>query len=430
MTASPGALGADLDLSAPVRALRLSVLSPRALLALVGGRFHGDLHRGGPGSPLTLDEVPPPERPAGWVRIRPSLSGICASDRKILRLTASGRTILSLYGLPSAIVPGHEVVGRVVATDPGSPIEIGQRVVAEPNLSCADKGLDPCATCRDGHDHMCERVPRPGRLAAGQGFGHNARYGGGWSEALVAPGRRVYPVPDELEDHDAVLAEPLAIAVQAVAAAPPPPGARVLVIGPGALGLCTVLALGALTPDVEVTVAGIHDFADPLAERFGAVRSLHGTRGALIEAAGAALGSPVEGGRISGPILARGFDAIYDCVGIEQTIDDAMRMTRPLGAINLIGTASDQEVDWSLVWSRGLSLRGTLYYGDIDVSDRALLPPGCRRAMAVALEVLQRRRPGDLVTHVFPLDEPVGALRVAERGPAAGAVRVAFSPDA
>lgn len=418
------------DLAAPVRSLRLSVYSLETVLALVGGRFRPDLRRGGRGSPLRLEEAPPPVRPPGWVRIRPTLSGVCASDRKILSLTGWGRTLLSLYGLPSAIVPGHEIVGTVVDCDPDAGVARGERVVAEPTLSCADKGLEVCATCAEGKDHMCERIPVPGALVAGQGFGSNARYGGGWSEALVAPARRVFPVPEDIDDRDAVLAEPLAIAVQAVASAPPSPGARVLVIGPGTLGLCTVLALRALAPDVEVTVAGIHRFADPIAARLGAAHLVHGTRGVLVGAAAAVLGTPVEGGRLSGPILARGFDVVFDCVGSAQTIDDALRMTRPLGSVTLIGTAIVQRTDWTLVWSRALTIRGTLYYGDVEVDERAVLPEGRRRAMEVALEILVRERPGDLVTHIFPLTQAVEALRIAEQGPGAGAVRVAFSPEA
>jgi threonine dehydrogenase-like Zn-dependent dehydrogenase len=418
------------DLTAPVRSLRLSVYSLETLLALVGGRLRPDLLRGGRGSPLSLEETVPPVRPPGWVRIRPTLAGVCASDRKILSLTGSGRTILSLYGMPSAIVPGHEIVGTVVDADEDSGFVSGQRVVAEPTLSCADKGLEVCATCAEGNDHMCERVPVSGALDAGQGFGSNARFGGGWSEALVAPARRVFPVPEHLHDRDAVLAEPLAIAVQAVASAPPPRGSRVLIIGPGTLGMCTLLALRALTPDVEVTVAGIHHFADPIATRLGADHLVHGTRDHLVGAAAELLATPVEGGRLSGPILARGFDAIYDCVGSTQTIDDALRMTRPLGGITLIGTANVQRADWTLVWSRSLTIRGTLYYGDIDVDGRAVLPTGRRRAMEVALDIAERERPGDLVTHIFPLSEVVEALRTAAEGPAAGALRVAFSPDA
>lgn len=163
-------------MTATMRALRLEVLHPRAVLALAAGRFRSELYHGGAGSPLRLVDAPAPDRPAGWVRVRPTLSGICGSDLKLLKpLNGFSPTITALAGMPRRTIPGH-------------------------------------------------------------GSGYNAVYGGGWAEQVVAPAARVHPVPDDLGDTEAVLTEPMAVAVQAVGRDLPPPGAQVLVIGPGTLG--------------------------------------------------------------------------------------------------------------------------------------------------------------------------------------------------
>lgn len=413
-----------------VQALRVSLAPHRVGAALVAGRWRPELYHGGTGSPLRLTEIDPPDRPDGWVRVQPTLAGICASDRKMLHLTGMGTTLLSLYGLPrGGMIPGHEVVGVVTEAPSDAAVAEGDRVVVEPLLSCRDKGFAPCARCEAGDDHVCEHFADGGNQHPGAGFGLNARYGGGWCQELVAPAHRAFKVPDTLGDREAVLAEPFAIGVHAVARNLPRQGARALVIGPGPIGLSVVYALRALAPDVQVTVAGLDEFSDGYALRAGADGLIHGTEADLIEGAAQALGSPVRGNRISGSVLEDGFDVIFDCVGVEQTLDDAFRLTRPRGLIVLVGTSTRQPVDWSLVWHRELAVRGTVYYGTEDVTDRARLDRGARRAMALALEVLDQVDASDLVTHVYPLEQCTDALATASRGPGAQAVKVAFAPQ-
>jgi threonine dehydrogenase-like Zn-dependent dehydrogenase len=180
---------------------------------------------------------------------------------------------------------------------------------------------------------------------------------------------------------------------------------------------------------VEVTVAGLGDFADGFATRAGAAHLLHGRRRVLVEAAGAQLGTAVRGNRLTGPVLEDGYDLVYDCVGSPQTIDDALRMLRPGGRMVLLASSGEQTVDWSLVWHRELSVHGRGYYGVEDVPEGGAFPAGRRRALAIALELLARTRPSHLVTHVFRLDEPAAALATSAAGPAAQAIKVTFAPQ-
>lgn len=414
-----------------IPALHLSLAPHRAAYALTVGRYRDDVLHGGAGSPLRLRELPAPDRPPGWVRIAPRLAGICASDRKMLSLTGMGRTLLGLYGLnPRGVVLGHEVVGTVVEADADAGLAPGDRVVAEPTLACAHKGLPRCARCASGRDHQCAHFADAGDLATGPGFGFDARYGGGWAGELVAPADRVHRVPDALTDQDAVLAEPMAIAAHAVLQAPPAPGRRVLVIGPGTIGLSVIHSLRVLTSDLHITAAGVDPHSDVWASDAGADALLHGRGHRLVIAAGGQLGTTVRGGRVSGPILEDGFDVVYDAVASSETIDASLRMLRPGGMLMLLGTATDQTMDWSLVWHRELVVRGSVYYAVETVPAGGRLPDGRRRGMRVALEILEEVRPGAMVTHVFPLEEAVAALGTAARGPGAQAVKVAFAPSA
>jgi L-iditol 2-dehydrogenase len=412
-----------------VRSLRIETYSVRTALAVLAGSVREELRLGGTGSSLQLVEHGPAHRPAGWIRVRPRLAGVCRSDFKFLSIVGWGRTILAVTGLPTGVVPGHEVVGTVTEADEDGTFAVGDRVVLEPTISCEDKGLEPCRACRAGDDHVCERMAARGSQAPGPGFGHNGRYGGGWSEEVIAPARRAYQVPEGMDDQTAVLAEPTAVAVHAVARNLPPPESEVLVIGPGTIGLATVAALRAFVPTVRITVAGLGHFADDLATAAGADALVHGTRAELVEAAAGTLGAEVVGGRLSGPVIDAGFDVVFDAVASEQTIDDALRMTRPRGRIVVLGTAVAQKVDWTFTWYREIGIRGTIYYADEDVPEGGGLEPGRRRAMTIALELLAEAGLGPLVTHIFPLEEPLEALRTAKAGPGAEALKVTFSPD-
>ena len=83
---------------------------------------------------VDMDEPAPPG--PGWERVRPLLSGICGSDLATVGGRAS-RWFEPIVSFP--FVPGHELVGLA---------EDGRRVVVEPVLGCAARGVTPpCAGC-------------------------------------------------------------------------------------------------------------------------------------------------------------------------------------------------------------------------------------------------------------------------------------------
>ena len=402
-----------------MQALQFTPWSARGAYAAIAGRRTPDAWAGGPRSPLRLVDIAPPTLPGPqWARVDVSLGGICGSDLKLLHVRGMSPVVTAFTDWRQPLILGHEIVGVVAEAGPQAGIEPGTRVVAEPVLSCVDRGWAPCPSCAAGHDHRCVRAADAGTLPAGHGFGFNARYGGGWAEQLVAPGWRCVPVPDPLDDADAVLVEPLAIAVHAVDRAAAP-SSRALVIGPGTLGLCTLIALRAVHPHVEVTMVGLGSVADEVCAHFGAAHVLHGTRGPLLEAAAALTNGILRRPVVGPPVLDGGYDTVFDCVGSPQTIDDGLRLLRPGGELVLVATSGKQRVDWSLVWLRELRVTGTVYYAQ---------RPSGRRVFAAAVDIAMDVRPGRLVTHRFGLDAAPAALRTAAAGPAAGALKVAFAP--
>src|SRR5215210_2864640 len=115
---------------------------------VVGGRMPGVLS--GFAAPLRLMTIDEPrvDRP-GWARLRSRLSGICGSDLGAL----SGRTSLYFSAVVSMpFVPGHEVVAELV--DDCEDLPAGTRVVVDPVLTCAARGVDPCEACRRAADGL------------------------------------------------------------------------------------------------------------------------------------------------------------------------------------------------------------------------------------------------------------------------------------
>src|SRR3954464_3602773 len=97
--------------------------------------------------PLRLEEVPVPEAEPGQVRLRVSACGVCRTDLHVV----DGE--LTEPKLP--LVPGHQIVGRVVAAGPGAGrYREGDRVgVPWLGWTCGE-----CRYCRSGRENLCDRA--------------------------------------------------------------------------------------------------------------------------------------------------------------------------------------------------------------------------------------------------------------------------------
>ena len=232
----------------------------------------------GPGT-LELLDVAEPEVADGEVLVQVRAAGICGSELHGARRPG--------FRKPPLIM-GHEFAG----TRPG-----GERVVINPILSCGE-----CDLCRRGLRHICPRraiigVHRPG----------------GFAERVAVPSSALRPVPHWLSWEAAAVVEPAANAVHAWHRTGPAVGARVAVIGCGAIGLLCVLA--ALAGE-----AGSVDVTDLAAERMAAARSL-----------GAAAGE-----------LRGEYDVVIDAVGSAATRAKSVAHQRPGGVAVWLGLAEEE----------------------------------------------------------------------------------------
>ncbi|HET6232654.1 MAG TPA: alcohol dehydrogenase catalytic domain-containing protein [Longimicrobiaceae bacterium] len=403
-----------------MRAVTFAAPIPRYLATAAAGKMNERLYVG-PHACTRLGTTAAPSLPSDrWVRIRTHMGGICGSDLAIVTLKASPSTS-PFSSFP--FVPGHENVGTVVETGRGvRGFSVGERVVANPLLCCEPREIDPpCPDCADGHHSRCAHFT-DGKVAPGMLIGTTKGLGGSWGEEFVAHETQLVRVPEKVTYEEAVLIEPLACSIHAVRANLPVDGAKVLVIGSGAIGLMTTAALHALAPRVELTVMARHQFQADQAERLGAKRTVSG-RGdyfdELASISGARLMKPVIGKRIA----VGGFDVTYVCVGGTRGVEDALRFTRQGGTIVLLGNSTTLPgIDWSPIWLKELTLRGSLCYGGHTHAS----PTSGAFTEAAAMVADGRAPVGPLLTHTFALSDVREALLTAMDKKGSGSIKVAF----
>ncbi len=215
-------------------------------------------------TPMALQDVPDPQLLGpDWVVLQTRMTGICGSDTKQVLMDtggdASDMSMTAFISFPQVL--GHEVVADVVETGPEARgVERGQRVLLNCWLSCGPRGITPmCPPCQEGDYSQCWHF-HDGRLAQGIHTGNSSDATGGFAEKLPAHDSMAIPVPDDVPDEVAVLADPFAVSLHGIVRNPPPTGGKAVVWGGGALGTTAIAILRALYPTVDVSAMLTHTF--------------------------------------------------------------------------------------------------------------------------------------------------------------------------
>ncbi len=379
-------------------------------------------------TPMRLMDVddPRPLRP-DWVVTRPRLAGICGSDSKMALLDFGDEdTDNAMAGLCSfPQVMGHEVVAEVVQLgSEATGVDVGDRVVLNPWLSCAPRGVSPvCPPCESGNYSLCHNFAA-GPITAGLHTGLSSDATGGFAELMPAHRTMVFPVPDSISDEDAVLADPFAVSMHAVVHHPPPRGGRVVIYGAGALGTTTLAVLGALYPDVEVAVIARFAAQAQLATSLGAALVIDpDDRLAVIEELARWSGGRLVAGTTGLPMChPGGIDVVYDTVGKPETLEVGVRVLRARGTLVKTGFHAPGRWEWSPLYFKELSWVGSNAFGIEEVEGRR------QHAIEHYFDLVEAGRVDitAMLTHTFPLAEWREAfVTIATQGDT-GAVKVAI----
>ncbi len=258
---------------------------------------------------IRIEEVPVPVPGPGQVRVSVDWAGICGTDRHEYLGPNFIPTVRPhrLTGKTAPLTMGHEFTGRISALGEGvAGWRIGDRVTANGSLSCG-----VCEACRSGRFNVCRKL----------GF-LGVSTDGAFAEEVIVEAALLFRIPEGLSMRTATLSEPLACGLHATRLLGDIAGRDVVILGPGIIGLSAFFAAlhaGA----ARILVSGIGEHRRTLVEQYG---------GTYADAAKMDLSRAVA--EWSGDNLA---DVVYECIGSESTLDQAIRITKPGGKIMVMG---------------------------------------------------------------------------------------------
>jgi L-iditol 2-dehydrogenase len=294
------------------------------------------------------------------VLLRTAVAGLCGSDLHYF--------VTDNVGGDRVVYPavaGHEcsavveAIGRSVTR-----VKPGDRVAVEPAISCGT-----CDQCRAGRFNTCRTV----------GFlGHPGEKDGCFGELFVMPERNCLPLPAGITMVEAMLAEPLSIALHALNLAGPRGLGTIAVLGTGPIGLCLVMLAS----------------APGTAEIYATDRS--DARAAAALRAGAVWCSNPEREDVAREMLARrplGFDTVFEISGDPAAADQAVQLVKPGGMIVQVGIPLQERI--------GLTYR-TLRRKEIVIQHVRRQ----NRCLEAALDLIagHRLEVAWLATHAYPPD--------------------------
>jgi threonine dehydrogenase-like Zn-dependent dehydrogenase len=276
----------------------------------------------GPATAEVQDVAPPEPRP-GEVVVDVERAGVCGTDAEFFS-GAMAYLHSDQAGYPIRI--GHEWSGVVAELGAGvDPAWLGRRVTGDTMLGCGT-----CERCTGGRQHLC---------ANRYEIGIRNGWPGALAEKLPVPVRALHPLPDAVDPTLGALVEPGGNALRAVRGAALSPGERLLVLGPGTIGL--LVAQIAAAQGTEVHLLGLpgpsQEFARSLGlDRAWTARTLPDLR----------------------------FDAVVDASNAADLPAFALDLVEPGGRVVYVGLAGEP----SLVDTRTIALKDVTAVGVLSAS--------------------------------------------------------------
>jgi L-iditol 2-dehydrogenase len=268
------------------------------------------------------------------------------------------------------VTMGHEVTGEVAAVGEGvAPAWLGARVACETYFSYCGR----CGYCRNGEPNLCSD-----RRSIG------SREDGGFSRWMTIPAQNLWRLPESVGRHAGALAEPLACVARCFFdPAIVNVGDRVLIVGPGTMGLLT--AQCARAAGGVVTVAGLARDEHRLA-----VATALGMQTMIVD----------EGALVSG-----GFDVVAEASGTAAGVATALAAVARRGRyvqVGIFGKPVPVPLD-------------TILYSELIVtSGNASTPRSWQRAMQLLETGAIQLDP--LISHTLPLQDWQEGFDITRRG--------------
>ena len=268
---------------------------------------------------MEIQELPLPAPLDHEVIVKVKACGICGTDQHIYH----GQPGSAEVQFP--IVLGHELSGEVVQVGKNvTQFTVGNRVSIDPNMYCGT-----CDYCRGNRVHLCDNLQAIG-----------VTRNGGMGEYCAVPAANCYTLPDELSYEEGAMIEPLGCVLHGFNQIKVWPGASVLIIGGGYIGLM-MLQVAKMYGTSPLIVSEPDVTKHELATQLGATDAV----------------IPEELER-----RKDGFDVVIECVGRKESMTQAVKMAKKGGTVLLFGVSAPNtkiEVQPFDIFSKELTIKGS-----------------------------------------------------------------------
>lgn len=263
---------------------------------------------------MELVEREKPNIAPNEVLIEVDYAGLCGSDAGIYKF----KPAFERMNLPTVI--GHEYTGKIVEVGPNvSDFEIGQRVIERPIRYCGS-----CFQCQIGEMNLCQNSVATG-----------VDIDGAYQQYISVPEKSLHHIPDDFDPRHAAAVEPTSICARAVIRnSRVSPGDRVLVEGPGPIGLITAQIAAAQGGEVIVSGVGRDTkYRLPLAEKLGfqtvdvETQDINEVRNDVTDGIG--------------------FDVVFDATGHPSGLETGVEQVRSGGQIVLLGQTGETTMSYT-----------------------------------------------------------------------------------
>jgi len=276
---------------------------------------------------FSYEDVPTPTIGASEVLVAVKACGICGSDVHGMDGSTGRRR--------PPIIMGHEAAGVIAeAGSEATGWKPGDRVTFDSTIYCG-----VCAFCRQGRVNLCNA-----RRVLGVSC-EDYRQPGAFAEFVAVPKHILYRLPDALPFEHAALVEPFSVAFHATRRMRVELNDSAVVIGCGMIGLAIIQSLRLAGCGLIVAVDVMPDKLAQ-ARQFGATHAVNSSSAGLEQILAITEGT---GARLA-----------FEAVGVQPTVDLAVRSVRKGGRVALVGNVAPQvELPLQFVVTRELSLLGS-----------------------------------------------------------------------
>ena len=332
---------------------------------------------------MVLQEFDIPEVEKDGLLMRVTTTSICGSDPKYY------------FGLhyrdKLPIMMGHEVVGVVEEigeeAEKAYGVKKGDRILIEPYRNCGH-----CDYCKAGYYNLCRDVHIWGcNVSANEGKHLNGGYG---QYMYLEPGSHVFKIADNIPDNAAVFGSVVGNGFRMMKTkGKVKPTDTVIIWGPGALGLCGLIAAKELGAK-KIIMIGLRkdEIRLKLALEFGADHIIYSDEQDAI----------AEIRRLTDGEMG---NVVVECTGFAPIYNDVIESVRPTGRLVLIGLNGKQN---NGMWTDKIIQR------EITVKGCLGQPHYCEDAMATINKGIYPLE--KMATHTFPMSKADEAFKFSISG--------------